>query len=475
MESKNYLSVRIITITLVLTSLITVFRPVTAQDDNFHFTVTSDMRRYHKEFGNVLQAIKDGPGYGAFHVSIGDFDETAFENRAQIDNKFGSAAIWYPIIGNHEADTMEEMDWLRNEYHNGNSSRMPLKHYTNQDGPRGSLETTYSWDYGNAHFIALNQYWDGTTAPSSDVGTDGDIMPELYEWLVENLAANTKPFVFIFGHEPAFPNNRNLGSSLDKYLANRDSFWSLLEVNGVHVYFCAHTHYYSKHRGNENLVGNVWQLDAGNVGNDPGDGFTYFDVIVGSNEVEINVYRDNGTGSFSLVESVQGLLWESYSDSTHNNQCNHFYNYYTEHKVHMFGTGFNPNHDYRISFYDGSNSNVFTESKTSDTSGNIASWHTFKSGTDTSGIWNVVVSEAAYVPPDTYIATWPYIVVSDTFEVRDTAIRIEKGIVGSVGVAFERLEPWQRWVVIAGLVIVAVVAGLVSYLLIRQRRATKAF
>jgi len=454
-------------------SLMTSFVPVVAQSDRFHFTVTSDMRRYHEDFGRVLKAIKDGPGYGVFHVSIGDIDETSAENRAQIDEIFGSTAIWYPIIGNHEADTPDEMDWLRNEYHNGNSSRTPLKHCTNQDGPTGSLETTYSWDYGNAHFIALNQYWDGKSTLGSDVATDGDIAPQLYDWLAEDLAANMKPFVFVFGHEPAFPYNRNLGSSLDKYPNNRDQFWSLLETNGVHAYFCAHTHYYSKHKGDKNLVGDVWQLDTGNVGNDPGDGFTYFDVIVSSSEVIINVYRDNGTGTFSLAESVKGLLWESYSDSTHSNQCNHFYNYYTEHKVHMFGTGFKPNHDYRISFYDGSNSNVFTESKTSDTSGNIASWHTFQSGTDTSGIWNVVVSEAAYVPPDTYIATWPYNVVSDTFKVRDTAIRIEKGIVGSVGVAFERLEPWQRWVVIAGLVIVAVVAGLVSYLLIRKRRKAK--
>lgn len=255
MKNKNYPFVSItLILPLALMSLITVFVPATAQDDSFHFTVTADMRRHHTDFGNVLQAIKDGPGYGVFHVSVGDIDETIPENRAQIDDKFGSAAIWYPIIGNHEADTTEEMDWLRNEYHNGNSSRTPLKHYTNQDGPAGSLETTYSWDYGNAHFIALNQYWDGAMTPGSDVGTDGNIVPELYDWLAENLAANTKPFVFVFGHEPAFPYNRNLGSSLDKYSDNRDVFWSLLETNGVHAYFCAHTHYYSKHRGDKNLL-----------------------------------------------------------------------------------------------------------------------------------------------------------------------------------------------------------------------------
>ena len=72
------------------------------------------------------------------------------------------------------------MNWLRNEYNNGNAVRTPLKNYTNQDRPTGSVETTYSWDHGNAYFIALNQYWDGGTAVGSDAGTDGDVVTELY-------------------------------------------------------------------------------------------------------------------------------------------------------------------------------------------------------------------------------------------------------------------------------------------------------
>lgn len=139
----------------------------------------------------------------------------------------------------------------------------------------------------------------------------------------------------------------------------------------------------------------------------------------------------------------------------------------------MFGTGFKPSHDYWISYYDGNNTNIFTEGKTSDASGNLVSWHTFQSGTDASGIWNVVVSEAAYAPPDTYIAEWTYTIASDTFEVRETAVRIEKGIIGVVGVVVARMEPWQIHVVIAGVVVAGVVAGFVSYLFIRKRRVNK--
>ena len=128
-----------------------------ARAAEFHFTVTADPRGQHAAFGSTLQAINDlvgGPG--AFHVSPGDIDGTIPENRAVIDAYFGPGALWYPGAGNHETETPADMAWLRNEYHNGNGLRTPLKEFTNQDGPSSSRETTYTWDYGNAHFIVLD-------------------------------------------------------------------------------------------------------------------------------------------------------------------------------------------------------------------------------------------------------------------------------------------------------------------------------
>ena len=296
---------------LVLMSLPLAIDPAEVRASSFHFTVTSDMRGIHTAFGNLCDSINsEVGGPGAFHVSVGDIDSTIPENRAVIDTKFGSSAIWYPIIGNHEAETGADMQWLREEYDNGNSLRTPLKNYTNQDGPTGTVRVNYSWDYENAHFIALNEYWNGgtsegsgTSLSGSDTATDGDIVPELYDWLAADLAANTKPFVFVFGHEPAFPYTRHVGDSLDKYETHRDDFWALLECAGVDAYFNGHTHYYSKHQGDKNHVGNVWQLDVGNAGWDYGDGLTYFDVVVGDDQATVNVYRETGT-SFSLADSV---------------------------------------------------------------------------------------------------------------------------------------------------------------------------
>lgn len=272
-----------------------------AAADPWHFTVTADPRGNHTLFANTLTAVNTlAGGPGAFHVSVGDVDNTVPENRAVVDTAFGSSAVWYPVVGNHEEETIDDMTWIRDEYANGNGLRTPLKSFTNENGPAGSVETTYSWDYNNAHFVVLNEYWNGGTAAGSDVAADGDVVPGLRQWLAADLAANAKPYVFVIGHEPAFPANRHIGDSLDANVANRDAFWSLMESYNVDAYLVGHTHYYSRHKGDASGIGNVWQIDAGAAGN--GDDETFVDIILSDSEVRYNVY-DNHTGTFGLLET----------------------------------------------------------------------------------------------------------------------------------------------------------------------------
>ena len=273
--------------------------PVAA--DTFNFTVTADPRQYDDVYDNLLAQLQSKiGGQGVFQILCGDIDPP-WNIRTRIDNRFGTSAVWYPGVGNHETETTEDMTWLRNEYTIGNDGRTPLKNFTNQDGPAGSVETTYSWDYGNAHFIMLNEYWDGGTSAGSDVARDGDVVPALLSWLSANLAATDKPVIFVCGHEPAYPENRHVGDSLDLYPANRDAFWNLLESDTrVKAYFCGHTHYYSRHI---QPGGRVWQVDAGNAANDPGDGKTFINTTVTDSEVTFDVWRDGDTGVYSLYES----------------------------------------------------------------------------------------------------------------------------------------------------------------------------
>lgn len=267
--------------------------------EGFNFTVTADPRTQVTRWEDVLASIRANiTTPGVFHASPGDIDPPQ-PLRDAIDNYFGPAAIWYPLVGNHEVETAADMTWIRAEYHTGNGQRTALEYYTNQDGPAGSVETTFSWDYGNAHFISLNQYWNGGTTSGSDVATDGDIVPALYDWLAADLAANTRPAVFVFGHEPAFPFNRHVGDSLDKYPENRDAFWALLHEHAVHAFFCGHTHYYSRY---QSMPDGTWQIDVGNAGNDPGDGQTFANVTVTSASVTYEIWR-NHTGNWLTEET----------------------------------------------------------------------------------------------------------------------------------------------------------------------------
>jgi hypothetical protein len=261
-----------------------------ARGESFHFTVTADPRGNHEAFGQVLTAIRAKTGGpGAFHVSLGDIDNRPDQNRAQIDLFFGRDFLWFPGIGNHEAEDAD-VNFLRDEYHNGNHRRTFLKQATLTNGPPGSVETTYSWNYGKAHFVMLNEYWNGGTQPGDDTKTDGDVVPALRAWLADDLAAHAGRSTFVFGHEPAFPFHNHEGNSLDKYSTNRDAFWQLLESRHVLAYFCGHTHVFSKHQP---TPGQTWQIDVGNAGNDNHkDGYTFVNVIVSKDRVRFDIWRD---------------------------------------------------------------------------------------------------------------------------------------------------------------------------------------
>jgi hypothetical protein len=133
----------------------------------------------------------------------------------------------------------------------------------------GSVETTYSFDYGNLHVIVLN----GTgTGPA--ISVNGDVVNALYQWLIDDLYANTQPVVMVTGHEPAFPEFRHITDCLNKYPSNRDRFWKVLNDQKVLAYLTGHTHFFCFKRMDESHLATerylwepfTWQIDAGNAG-----------------------------------------------------------------------------------------------------------------------------------------------------------------------------------------------------------------
>jgi predicted phosphodiesterase len=261
------------------------------QPEEFSFVVTCDMREFSapeyqssEYFLGACEAISEA-GKGEFMISPGDIDPPWYVLET-ISQVLGEDYLWYPVIGNHEAETPEDMAYLRG--YNALGIRLP---FIVNKGPDKSKETMYSFDYGNAHFVVINNYFDG----KSDIGTDGDIVDETYQWLYLDLSNTQKECIFVFGHEPAFPlpdmdtgRLRHVYDSLNKYTENRDRFWKLLKDKGVVAYVCGHTHNTSIEK-----IDGVYQIDAGHsrgIG-DKGAPSTFIKINIKGNSSECEIYR----------------------------------------------------------------------------------------------------------------------------------------------------------------------------------------
>jgi len=276
----------------------------------FSFSVTCDMRQYAGPnyddpdyFRGVCEAIGNF-GAGAFMISPGDIDPPQ-NVRWTIDQYLGEGYLWYPVVGNHEAETLSDMEYLRNYNYDANGAAEPNIVNT---GPPNGVETTFSFDHENVHFVVLNQYYDGF----SDFGTDGDVVDALYDWLAADLSTTSKEHIFVIGHEPAYPQpdedntrRRHIGDSLDQYPDNRDRFLNLLREYGVIAYFCGHTHGYSAF-----YLDGIWQLDAGNCmgQGDTGAPSTFFIVDVDGEEITLHAYRDRHDGGYDYDDLVHHVV-----------------------------------------------------------------------------------------------------------------------------------------------------------------------
>ncbi len=272
----------------------------------FTFAVTADMRSYTgpgqydtaRYFRGSVDAIA-ALGSTAFIISPGDLDPPS-NALWTITRTLGISYTWYPGVGNHELPGAgyeehlgDNVEWM-NSYDYG----------TVHPGPTGCPTTTYSFDYLNAHFVMLNEYCD----VGGDDVTDGDIPDHLYNWLVTDLNSTSQDYIFVFGHEPAYPQPdadngrvRHLDDSLNAHPAHRDRFWALLRQHGVTAYICGHTHNYSAVR-----INGMWQLDAGHARGlgDTGARSTFIVIHVEDRMVRFDVYRDDAAGGpYSLMHT----------------------------------------------------------------------------------------------------------------------------------------------------------------------------
>lgn len=132
---------------------------------------------------------------------------------------------YYTSVGNHEIESELSENIVRSVL------EMP------GNGPDSLKELAYSFNYKNAHFVAID----------TDIFNNFHAIGESQmDWLKEDLEKNQDKRIFIFGHEPAFPVGRHIGFSLDRYASSRDQLWDEFKRLRVSVYFCGHEHLYHK-------------------------------------------------------------------------------------------------------------------------------------------------------------------------------------------------------------------------------------
>jgi hypothetical protein len=124
----------------------------------------------------------------------------------------------YPSIGNHEL----------------NGGACGYQSYTDvyalpANAPPGAAEEYYSFDWANAHFVALDT--SQSYAPDS----------AQYQWLVADLATTTQPWTFVFFHYPAYSSGPH-GSEAEV----QAHLVPLLEAHSVDVVFAGHDHHYER-------------------------------------------------------------------------------------------------------------------------------------------------------------------------------------------------------------------------------------
>lgn len=151
----------------------------------------------------------------------------------------------YPVYGNHEDDAHNNLT-VWNSIFSG-AYALP------QNGPSGEMNLTYSVSHKNALFIGLDTYQ--------------NIHIINQEWLNEQLALNTAPHIFVFGHEAAFKVFHE--DCLDDSASARNTFWESLSQAGVKTYFCGHDHFLDVAKiddGDENEENDVYQYLVGTGG-----------------------------------------------------------------------------------------------------------------------------------------------------------------------------------------------------------------
>ena len=206
--------------------------------DSVKFMVYGDTRTYPVDHDGVnarmITTYTDDPGYQTLTLHLGDWVENG-DNEDNWSFQFFDPAY----LNTHEFQANMPINGCKGN-HEG-SGNLFKKYFPYPYEHSGFY---WSFDYGPAHIVIIDQYVD--YSPHS----------EQYNWLVNDLASTNKEWKFLVFHEPAW----SAGGHSNNTEA-QDYIQPLCLTYGVDIVFAGHNHYYAR-----GVVGGVQHITTGGGG-----------------------------------------------------------------------------------------------------------------------------------------------------------------------------------------------------------------
>ena len=244
----------------------------------------------------TMKAIKKLKVKPSFAMVVGDLISGSKSGKTtllqlksfeKLATKYYPESFFFPGVGNHEVVSGKSGETSFAKVFNKFNGKSFLAGYN---------RSVYYFDKGNSRFFMLN---------SDHPGEIGKISDRQLEWLKKNINPNSKNNFFFF-HEPAFPTGPHIGSSLDKYPAQRDKLWEIIDASTNPIVFTGHEHYYTRRHITMSKL--VYQVTSGSFGAPlntifrdkkdvdvpPISQYNFCVVDINEKTIDITVYNLNG-------------------------------------------------------------------------------------------------------------------------------------------------------------------------------------
>ncbi|MEZ5007371.1 MAG: metallophosphoesterase [Chitinophagales bacterium] len=225
------------------------FKTSSYTTEQLSFWVTGDFGSGNQKQINVRNAFENDvtPNFPDFWLWLGDnayddgkdyeFQDKVFTPPYGYDSLL-TFLPFYPVPGNHD-------------YKSVNMFSPPPQHKgpyfdiveVPQNGEAGGLpsntELYYSFDYGNAHFVAINSEAFAYTFFKNSV---------MEQWLEADLAASDKLWKIVYWHQPPYSKGSHDSDLFYEIFmkAMRDNYTRVVERMGVDMVLCGHSHVYER-------------------------------------------------------------------------------------------------------------------------------------------------------------------------------------------------------------------------------------